>query len=296
MYKPFAVDSRIVGPNLVPGPLCTELARSWEQDQGFEGFADGVPHTEGGRLRDHIRDQVRKSLREGHCTTSTSSWLFGRLTASLHPDHARPAERRALRLLITQSEHETRAELAAHLDQIEGELDEPELLAAVRPACTGPLGRIIDAVDSYERFATLADVAFRTLCAISHAMGTQPLTPVHAAGHEVIVRCADELPERYRRAADCMAAIGSASGLEERLGEFAIRRSPTELFELLLAHHERVQDAKAPNGKRPWFEPFRDGWVVRGPYGTAEQPELGPGFIHPVRAAALRRFLADTVV
>jgi hypothetical protein len=34
--------------------------------------------------------------------------------------------------------------------------------------------------------------------------------------------------------------------------------------------------------------------VVRGPYGVAEQPELGPWFVHPVRVAALRRFLADT--
>jgi hypothetical protein len=66
------------------------------------------------------------------------------------------------------------------------------------------------------------------------------------------------------------------------------------LVELLLAHHERVQALKPPNGKRTWFEPLRNGWVIRAPYGTAEQPELGPSFVHPVRIAAMRRFLKDT--
>jgi hypothetical protein len=125
-------------------------------------------------------------------------------------------------------------------------------------------------------------------------MGAQPLTPHHVETHEMIVRCARELPMRYRSAADQMAAIGSDGGLEERLGEFAIPRSPAELVELLLEHHEGVQAAKPPNGKRSWFEPLRRGWVVRTPYATAEQPQLGPSFVHPVRVAALRHFLQDT--
>ena len=112
--------------------------------------------------------------------------------------------------------------------------------------------------------------------------------------HEIILRCAQELPDRYPRAAELMAAIGAEVNLEERLGEFAIPRSANELVELLLEHHERIQASKPPQGKRPWFEPFRNGWVVRSPYGETEQPQLGPGFVHPVRVAALRRFLEDT--
>jgi hypothetical protein len=199
-----------------------------------------------------------------------------------------------LRALVTADEHETRAELADHLAGIEGHLSEAELLDAVRPLCSPALGSIIDAVVAYERFAALVDVAFRTLCAVSHSMGAQPLTPALVDKHAVIVRCARELPPRYRRAAQQMAAIGAEANLEERLGEFAIPRSAKGLVELLLDHHERVQAGKPPQGKRSWFEPFRNGWVVRGPYGTAEQPKLENGFVHPVRVAALRRFLEDT--
>jgi hypothetical protein len=125
-------------------------------------------------------------------------------------------------------------------------------------------------------------------------MGAQPLTAASVSQHETLMRCAEALPDRYSRAAELMSAIGAESNFEERLGEFAFRRSVTELVELMLEHHERVQASKPPQGKRPWFEPFRDGWVVRNPYGQIEQPRLGPEFVHPVRVIALRRFLEDT--
>ena len=294
VYKPFAIDARVVSSELEPGPRCAELTRSWEAEQGFVGFTDAVPGTDGARLRTQLRDQVREALRAGRCVTDPGSWLFGRLAASLHPDQAWTGERRLLRSLITAGEHETRAELAAHLAGIEGEVYEAELLDAVRPSCSPALGSIVDAVVAYERFAALVDAAFRTLCAVSHSMGAQPLTPALVDGHEMIVRCAQELPDHYHRAAEQMTAISAEGDLEERLGEFAIPRPPNELVELLLEHHERIQAAKPPHGKRPWFEPLRNGWVVRGPYGTPEQPQLGPWFVHPVRVAALLRFLEDT--
>lgn len=294
VYKPFAVDAGVVGSDLEPGPRCAELVRAWEIEQGFGGFTDSVPGTDGGRLRTHIREQVRVALRVGRCTTNRGSWLFGQLAASLHPDLARPGERRALRSLLTVGRHEIRSELAGRLAGIDGELSEAELLGAMRSSCSHALGRIVDAVVSYERFAALVDAAFRTLCSVSHSMGAQPFTAHQVETHEMIVRCARELPDHYRSAADQMAAIGADGGLEERLGEFAIPRSPVGLVELLLEHHERVQAAKSPYGKRPWFEPVRHGWVVRRPYGTAKQPELGPDFVHPVRVDALRRFLVDT--
>jgi hypothetical protein len=294
VYKPFAVDAGIVGGDLEPGPRCAELVRAWEAEEGFAGFTDSVPGSDGARLRSRVRDDVRAAIREGRCTTNPGGWLFGQVAASLHPDEALPSERRALRSLVMMGPHETRSELATHLVSVEGDLTEAELLDAVRPSCSPALGSIVDTVVSYERFAALVDAAFRTLCSVSHSMGAQPLTASQVTDHETIVRSARELPERYRAAAEKMAAIGASDNLEERLGDFAIPRSPTGLFGLLLDHHEWVQSRKPPNGKRSWFEPFRHGWVVRAPYGTPEQPQLGAWFVHPVRVAALRRFLEDT--
>lgn len=294
VYKPFAVNARVVGPELEPGPRCAELVRAWEQDQGFRGFTDAVPNTDGGRLRVTIRDQVRDALRAGRCSTNPSSWVFGHLTSSLHPDHAEHRERHVLRSLVADDEHDTRAELARHLTAVEGDLTEAETLALIRPSCSAALGTIVDAVVAYEELAARIDAVFRTLVAVSHSMGAQPLMPPHVEQHGLIVRCAKELPSHYQRAVERMAAIDAATGVEGTLGEFAIPRSPVELVELAFAHHEIIQSLKPPSGKRSWFEPLRQGWVVRSPYSKPDVPQLGRWFVHPVRVAPLRRFLEDT--
>ena len=296
VYKPFAIDSGIVSKGLEPGVRCAEIVRAWEHERGFPGFIDGVPGSDGGRLRTQIRDQVRAALSQGRCTTKPGSSLFGLLASSLRPDHARAAERRVLRSFVITGEHERRSELVSLLTAVEGQLNEAELLEAVRPNCSAGLGSLVDAVVAYERFATLVDAAFRTLCAVSRSLGTQPLTPKVVESDAIVVRAARDLPGHFRTAAAAMSAIGAEAGLEERLGEFAIKRSPGDLVELLFKHHEWVQQNQQPGGKRPWFEPLRDGYVVRGPYAALEPPELGTWFVHPVRVAALRRFIEDTKV
>jgi hypothetical protein len=234
-------------------------------------------------------------LRQGRCSTNAGSWLFGYLAESLHPDMAGDQERARLRALVSESPHETRAELARLVGALASrDLYEAEILEAIRPQCSTELGKIVDAVTGYERFAALVDAAFRTLCAVSYALGNQPLTPANTAQHPIIQRCARELPDAYQVAVQHMAEMNADEGMETRLGEFAIGRGPAELVELLLTHHQAVQAAKPPSGKRAWFEPLRDGWVVRPAYASAQQPELGSWFVHPVRIAALSRFLEDT--
>lgn len=294
VYKPFAVDAGVIGSELEPGLRCAELVRAWEQDRAFHGFADAVPGTDGGKLRINVRDQVRASLEVGRCSVGLGSWLFGRLAAALRPDRALRGERQALRSLIMDGEHENRAELANRIERVEGELAESELLRAVRPYCSPSLGSIIDAVVAYEEFALLLDTAFRTLCAVSYSQGVQPLMAGDVQANDVIARCSRDLPGNYRLAEDRMAAIGASAGPEERLGVFAIPSSPPDLVELLLQHHETVQAGKSRSGKRPWFEPYRGGWIVRPPYGTTAPPEPRSGFVHPVRVGALSRFLEDT--
>ena len=205
-----------------------------------------------------------------------------------------PPNASLLRSLVASGPHELRNELAELLPvQAEG-LADHQLLGMVRGSCSTGLGEVVDAVIAYERLARLVDTAFRTLCAVSYSMGAQPLTPTLLRDHEVLSTCAKDLPSAYRAALDRMAAIGSDAGLEERLGEFGIPRSTTGLVELLLIHHDRIQAAKAPTGKRPWFEPLRDGWVVRAAYGERLPPELSEYFVHPVRVEALHQFLRET--
>ncbi|MEU8001142.1 hypothetical protein AB0B66_08290 [Catellatospora sp. NPDC049111] len=294
VYKPFAVDARVVGPGLEPGTRCADLVRAWEHDQDLKGFTDDVPGTTGHDLRKRIRLEVQDALAAGGCRTAAGNRVFGQLAAALRPDDMGPTERRVLRSLITDPGHETRAELAGLVADLDPSRYEAELLESVRPRCSPALARIVDAVVAYEQFAALVDAGFRTLCSISYSLGGQPFTPAAAREHETIRHCADHLPASYRRAADAVAQVLPDAVLEHRLGELAFPRTPAELAEQLLAHHEQVQAGKPPHGRRPWFEPLRGGWVVRKAYGAGDPPQLGPWFVHPVRVAPLLRFMKDT--
>ena len=294
VYKPFALDAGLVGDDLDPGPRALDLVRAWEAENELEGFADDLHGSEGATFRRNLIEQTRNALLAGRCTTKPNSGVFGRLAGSLNPDEPGLGERARLRALVVGGEHELRTELTTLLPIGRVEAKDHELLAAVHPSASSELRGVIDAVLSYERLAVMIDAAFSTLCVVSHSMGAQPLTPDVVRANEVIEIASRTLPEAYREALDRMAAVGADNGVEERLGEFAIERPAAELVEVLLDHHERIQSAKPPSGKRPWFEPLRSGWVVRPPYGSAQVAPMDGTFLHPMRVVALSRFLRES--
>lgn len=292
VYKPFAVDAGVLTQDLAPAERCVELIRAWEHDHGLAGFADEVPGSDGAAIRRRIHEEVRAALQKGSLTVATGAQLLGRLATTLRPDKVGPTEAGVLRRLVTDKRHEHRAELALLLARDDRTATEPQLLTAARKHASQELGRIIDAVVSYEDLAILVNAAFRLLCSVSYSLGGQPLTASHVADDEMLGRCAREIPERFKRAADRVAEVTQDIYLEQRLGEFVYPRSPKDLAEFVLRHHEQVQAGK-PGGKRSWFEPLRDGWVVRPPYGSPERPDLNY-FVHPVRVHTLRSFIGAT--
>jgi len=294
VYKPFSVDARVVDGSLLPAERCADLVRRWEVEQGYEGYADAVPGTTGGRLRGHVTGAIRATLRDGRCTVGPRDWLFGRLVTALHPDEAKGEERRYLRSLLTDDQHPERAELTRLLLEVDGDLSEAASISAVRPRSSAELGAIIDAVIAYEELALRLTALFHALRFQSYAFGVKPITAASAAEHPVVVQCAAELPSSFTLAADRMAMIGADGGLEQRLGDFALPRSGPELVDVTMAHHEKIQASKVPNGKRPWFEEYEGGWVIRPGFGTDQPPTIGEEFVHPIRVAALVGFIEDT--
>lgn len=291
VYKPFAVDAGVLTHDLSPAERCIELVRAWEHDHGLAGFADEVAGTDGGSVRKRIQDEVRAALRTGALAVATGAQLLGRLATTLRPDEVGPTEARVLRRLVLDDRHEYRAELARLLEGDDRAATEPELLDAARKLASPGLRRVIDAVVSYEELAVLINAAFRLLCCVSYSLGGQPLTAAQVADDEMLDKCAREIPERFKRAVDLVAEVTHDVDLERRLGEFAFPHSPADLVELVLAHHEQVQYGKG--GKRSWFEPLRNGWVIRPPYGGPERPDLSV-FVHPVRVHTLRSFIRHT--
>jgi hypothetical protein len=62
----------------------------------------------------------------------------------------------------------------------------------------------------------------------------------------------------------------------------------------LLAHHERVQRAKPPNGKRPWFDTFGDGRIaIRPAYEPKEFSAREGVYVHAYRTRPIWSFAVD---
>jgi hypothetical protein len=284
---------RLVDEFRLPAESWPQLTTAWERENELAGFTEGLPNTPGGRFRTHLRDAVRDALLSGRCATSKGSPLFLAVARTLKPLGAGPRERRLLRSLLLSAESPVRAEVGRLLPGVEFS-SEVEALLAMRRYATADLRSRIDAVVAYERFAYLLDSAFRELCRMSTLQGSQPVTAADAPGNEVLVAVAGGLPDAYDRAVDAMAVLDLALPLEQQLGHLGERTDAAELVNTLMSHHERHQLSKPPRGKRPWFEEFGRGWVVRQPYRDGSTVTLKDDvFIHPFRVESMFQFLQD---
>lgn len=113
-------------------------------------------------------------------------------------------------------------------------------------------------------------------------------------GHPDMIAIVEELPGAVHRAHDALELLGDlAVAFENHLGGFGEVTSGAQLFDQLLVHHDKVQRAKPPSGKRPWLDEAGDDFIVRSLYGPREEVALEPRFLHPFRLTALRNFLED---
>lgn len=294
VYQPLARGLRVVDDRRLPAERSRELVETWEVEQNLPGFLDRRPGTEGAGLRSRVTEAVTAALRAGRCVTSASAHLWVQLARALPPHRAGPREKELLRTWLLNSEHPVRTEVARALAG-RSWTSEKALLDAIRPRATIELQQRIDAAIAYERVSGRLAAVLRTLCHISTLQGTQPLTPSSAAVHPVIVEAASELPAACSRAADALAALDLLPAFEANLGTFSERQKPADLVEQVLRHHEGIQRAKTPRGKRPWFEAYGPGVVVRPPYRLGEPVTIDDAtFLHPFRIGAVWQFMEDT--
>lgn len=295
VYKPLAIALGIVTPNFGAGERQGELVRAWEQESSLTGFIDGTPGTDGGQLRDDLRLALRRTLDKGRCDVAPTGRAVHKLAQNLDPDGAGKLERQVLRTAF-EGGPELRSELALLLIPTldVGNLSESDVVADLIGSASPRLREVLDAVVAYEAFARTLDACFRTLCYLSNAIQPTPLKFDSLSSDQTFVDAANTLPAMHRRAVRALAPLEPTFKFDVRFADFAETHTPAALAEVVRSHHETIQKSKPPLGKRSWFEPYQDGWLVRPGYGVTVRPTLDGPFIHPIRVNALRRFLRDS--
>lgn len=296
VYLPLARHLEVLDDSRRPAARITELTRAWETDQGLAGFTDATPRSDGGQLRNRLHGQVYGALRAGHCTERESGQLWKRLCIHLHPLRPGDNERALLQSWLTDNREPVLAWVAPRLARCADD-DERTLLGLLLGA-SPPAGVKVrlEAIAAYEHLSSLLDSAFRQLRHRSTYMGTSPLTPDACRGDSVLATTAKQLPAALREACDRVGRLDSELALliGERLSRFEHNMTVADLLESLMAHHEQVQASKAPKGKRPWFDRYGGGWVVRSLYRHSDEVGApGEWFVHPYRLSSLQTFMKD---
>lgn len=299
VYLPLARHFHVLDDDRRPGANLTALTRAWEEDQGLYGFTDGTPDSAGAKFRSRIRSQVHEALKVGHCAESENGHLWKRLCSHLHPLQPGAQERQLLMSWFMSPDEPVCAALARVL-MVQPEADEQTLIALLLDSTQPADVRLrLEAIAAYERLSWLLDAAFRELRRVSTHRGTTPVTVSMGASDSVLMSIAAQLPQAMQLASEALAPLDGAlvQLLGERLGRFELPMSAGELTETLMAHHDAVQAAKAPKGKRPWFDRHGQGWVVRSLYSHPELVDpTAPTFVHPYRLTPLQTFMKDLSV
>lgn len=305
IYRRLATGLQIITPdhNLDEGGV--ELVRAWQADQGLPGFLDGTTGA-GAAFRTDLERAVRQGLDKAR-TSKQAKGFWREVCRVFRPDGAGRRERQVLYKRLTRTdlvtngvEHEAIANRRRLIDALEARGafvtrdGEAAFFAEVAQHANAELGSRLRAIGRYERLCRVATDAFDTIrflatdaqCA---SIGAADFAELPQAG-ALAAAAHSAAAEVLRDQALCVWEPAAAE-LAQRYVEV---RAPADLFEAVLVHHEEIQRAKPPDGKRPWIERGSRGQVfVRGAYTVPAQPATGRAYVHTYRTPSLSSFLVD---
>lgn len=274
------------------------ILSAWQADQGLVGFLEG--RGAGNDFRQEIKRAVRSGLDAGH-SRDTGSGLRRLIADHLNPREPGPLERDAMWKALTGNDA-MRSEYAHMLTSPEGQIawidaarSESSFQAKMATHASPQMRQLLKAIRAFERLSRLLTDAFDEI----RFRMTQERAPVDldwlGLGSE-LKRATKRCATAY---ADAMKELGEIDPTLRVRTEKAFSWAgecvtATGFAEQLLKHHGSVQRAKAPNGKRSWFDAFGDGRIaIRPAYTVAEFTPQPEEFVQAYRTKPLWSFASD---
>lgn len=271
------------------------LLQAWELDQGLSGFVSGTgPGTE---FRQALVRAVSAGL-ESECSRLRNRQLIGWIRQHLAHRQVGPEEGVALWEALKGDA--LRSEYLDLLTSAEGQAqwlaadgDQALIHRWMSRRASDSLRLLLHAVQSIERFFRLLNDGFDEVRdTLGEARCALPIAKVCTG--PAVARAAEDAPRAYR---DAMEALGQVEPSLRARGELTFSwagapMSAASFAGSLIAHHERIQRTKPPNGKRSWFDTFSDGRIaLRAAYVLQEPFSPNPDrYVHPYRIGPLWSF------
>lgn len=301
VYKPLARHLGIVDDELRLADRGYELLKTWQIEQGLEGFLDSSSGSAGPgcSARQTLRDALVDGL-AASCTKRSGGWQGWRILAQhLAPASTGRNEAAFIRRLLADQAAEPRGEVFKLLSgaRLADELGEGEVTRSfLLPKASTDLKARLRAIGAYETVCAVLEEALDWIRYLStHSIG-RPITAATFAHESRARQLAKDLPAAIAAAEEALAVspVGVQQLFTMLAKAFDGARAGERLFEAILARHEQVQKDKPPEGKRSWFERAPDGATfVRPPYRVHERPASERGWNRPYRIGTVLSFLED---
>ncbi len=277
-----------------------ELLAAWAKDQGLDGIVDASTGA-GATFRDGLRRAVAQGLEKGH-TTPQPTAFWREIAMRLDPSRLGRKEAKVLltQILSRAGPVEMVASLKEALVAQRGVDDrdaEAPFLRKLSRHSPAEMRELLTAIDTYEAFGRAITEAFDSLRRSASINGAAPVDAKEFAASSATksaLRALGPSIARVRAHPTLLDWEQDRGNLKVALDGFEAVHDAAALFDAILGHHERVQKAKPPNGKRAWFERARsDKVVVRAGYSLDNPPEGQGRYVHEYRIPTFSGFLAD---
>lgn len=298
VYKRLALQLGLLDVHLGPGPNAQALADAWARGRDSRGREDA------GASIERWRRAVKRSLGEDPPRTRPgwSAEHWAELAHAFLPDGMRKHEKRLLRELLHRDGDRQLGALRS-IWELQEEFDDndyrEEALHDRLEQIVPTYATLLAAIRSYEKFARHLQDAFDILRAEASRSSGHGF-PITSVGRDSEFKLAVKRLHAHFEATH--RALGEvnvpAVSLQNLFGErFAAFGEPLDAGACGLAlcvHHETVQRAKSPDGKRPWFDRAGGERIfIRPAYRAARRDRAPDRYIHPYRGWPIRRFHRD---
>jgi hypothetical protein len=299
VYKPLAREVGILDDDFGLYDAGRELLNIWQEEQKQVCFLKSSTGTgPGDSLRNAFRSAVESGLQKG-CLDRSETWQ-GWNWAAVHlaPRKAGKKEGQFIYKLLRGGDGSTRGEVFELLREApDADLSEAEIVEGylIPYASAGLRDRLV-AIRAFEQFANLLEDAFDWIRYLSSGALFRPINVSDYEQSEPVCAIAAGLELAFDEAVEALEKTPPRIQREfvALCGSFGKVKTPGQLFESVLAHHHKIQDAKPPDGKRDWFEKDANGAAyARPPYRLLKAPSEKRYWRRPYRVSAARLFWAD---
>lgn len=274
------------------------VLQAWEREQRLAGFTGG--HGPGREFRTAIERAVRSGLEAGHLASPRGD-LSRQIADHLNPHRPGANEQQVLWAELMQSDP-LRNEYGSLLTSSEGlaewhdvQRNEAAFHERIAPRASLMMRQLLTTIRAFERLARLLTDAFDEARWNLSNFGQLADTDWLARG-EAMQKAAAEAPSAFVETLRLLGETDYAVRVRaERSLIWAGEPGSAERFaSQLVAHHEAVQRAKPPNGKRPWFDTFGDGRIaIRPAYAPREYQSRDGTYVHAYRTDPIWSFASD---